>query len=208
MEEYREKARLRYENEMKKIKEEEENKREIERNHDELVKWDEISESLENTTTKLALLLSILTEEFIEKLEKYDRLYEIQERVSNLVEKINDVCKKSESSLRETNEMYAIMKEIISLTKVEIPIQIMNTDDDEKVAKRLEQEIFDQDVFEELKINEDIFYEIPIVSLSSNRVGLTLVEIRDLAKRYGIKKTGKRELAIALAGLNLVKIVL
>lgn len=201
MEEYREKARLRYENEMKKIKEEEENKKEIESYHDELVKWDEISESLENTTTKLALLLSILTEEFIEKLEKYDRLYEIQERVSNLVEKINDVCKKSESSLRETNEMYAIMKEIISVTKVEIPIQIMNTDDDEEVAKRLEQEIFDE-------VKEDLFHEIPIVSLSSNRVGLTLVEIRDLAKRYGIKKTGKRELAIALAGLNLVKIVL
>ena len=139
MEEYREKARLRYKNEMNKIKEEEENKKEIESDHDELVKWDEISESLENTTTKLALLLSILTEEFIEKLEKYDRLYEIQERVSNLVEKINDVCKKSESSLRETNEMYAIMKEIISVTKVEIPIQIMNTDDDEEVAKRLEQ---------------------------------------------------------------------
>ena len=201
MEEYREKARLRYKNEMNKIKEEEENKKEIESDHDELVKWDEISESLENTTTKLALLLSILTEEFIEKLEKYDRLYEIQERVSNLVEKINDVCKKSESSLRETNEMYAIMKEIISVTKVEIPIQIMNTDDDEEVAKRLEQEIFDE-------VNEDLFHEIPIVSLSSNRVGLTLVEIRDLAKRYGIKKTGKRELAIALAGLNLVKIVL
>ena len=201
MEEYREKARLRYENEMKKIKEEEENKKEIESYHDELVKWDEISESLENTTTKLALLLSILTEEFIEKLEKYDRLYEIQERVSNLVEKINDVCKKSESSLRETNEMYAIMKEIISVTKVEIPIQIMNTDDDEEVAKRLEQEIFDE-------VKEDLFHEIPIVSLSSNRVGLTLVEIRDLAKRYGIKKTGKKELAIALAGLNLVKIVL
>ena len=201
MEEYREKARLRYKNEMNKIKEEEENKKEIESDHDELVKWDEISESLENTTTKLALLLSILTEEFIEKLEKYDRLYEIQERVSNLVEKINDVCKKSESSLRETNEMYAIMKEIISVTKVEIPIQIMNTDDDEEVAKRLEQEIFDE-------VNEDLFHEIPIVSLSSNRVGLTLVEIRDLAKRYGIKKTGKRELAIVLAGLNLVKIVL
>ena len=201
MEEYREKARLRYKNEMNKIKEEEENKKEIESDHDELVKWDEISESLENTTTKLALLLSILTEEFIEKLEKYDRLDEIQERVSNLVEKINDVCKKSESSLRETNEMYAIMKEIISVTKVEIPIQIMNTDDDEEVAKRLEQEIFDE-------VNEDLFHEIPIVSLSSNRVGLTLVEIRDLAKRYGIKKTGKRELAIALAGLNLVKIVL
>ena len=201
MEEYREKARLRYENEINKIKAEEESKKEIERNHDELVKWDEISESLENTTTKLALLLSILKEEFIEKLEKYDRLDEIQERVSNLVEKINDVCKNSESSLRETNEMYAIMKEIISLTKVEIPIQIMNTDDDEKVAKRLEQEIFDE-------VKEDLFHEIPIVSLSSNRVGLTLVEIRDLAKRYGIKKTGKRELAIALAGLNLVKIVL
>ena len=205
MEEYREKARLRYENEMNKIKEEEENKKEIESDHakiyDELVKWDEISESLENTTTKLALLLSILTEEFIEKLEKYDRLDEIQERVSNLVEKINDVCKKSESSLTQTNEMYAIMKEIISVTKVEIPIQIMNTDDDEEVAKRLEQEIFDE-------VNEDLFHEIPIVSLSSNRVGLTLVEIRDLAKRYGIKKTGKRELAIALAGLNLVKIVL
>lgn len=205
MEEYREKARLRYENEINNIKAEEESKKEIERNHaeiyDELVKWDEISESLENTTTKLALLLSILKEEFIEKLEKYDRLDEIQERVSNLVEKINDVCKNSESSLRETNEMYAIMKEIISLTKVEIPIQIMNTDDDEKVAKRLEQEIFDE-------VKEDLFHEIPIVSLSSNRVGLTLVEIRDLAKRYGIKKTGKRELAIALAGLNLVKIVL
>lgn len=205
MEEYREKARLRYENEINKIKEEEETKKEIERIHneiyDDLKNWDEISESLENTTTKMALLLSILTEEFIEKLEKYDRLDEIQERVSNLVEKINDVCKKSESSLRETNEMYAIMKEIISMTKVEIPIQIMNTDDDEEVAKRLEQEIFDE-------VNEDLFHEIPIVSLSSNRVGLTLVEIRDLAKRYGIKKTGKKELAIALAGLNLVKIVL
>jgi hypothetical protein len=205
MEEYREKARLRYENEINKIKEEEETKKEIERIHseiyDDLEKWDEISESLENMTTKLALLLSILTEEFIEKLEKYDRLDEIQERVSNLVEKINDVCKKSESSLRETNEMNAIMKEIISLTKVEIPIQIMNTDDDEEVAKRLEQEIFDE-------VKEDLFHEIPIVSLSSNRVGLTLVEIRDLAKRYGIKEKGKKELAISLAGLNLVKIVL
>ena len=206
MEEYREKARLRYENEINKIKEEEENKKEIESDHakiyEELEKWDEISESLENMTTKLALLLSILTEEFIEKLEKYERLGEIQERVVRLVEKINEACKQSESSLIETNEMYAMMKEIISLTKVEIPIQIMNTDDDEEVAKRLEQDIFDE-------VTDEVKYEdIPIVSLSSNRVGLRLAELRDLAKRYGIKKTGKKELAISLAGLNLVKIVL
>jgi hypothetical protein len=73
-------------------------------------------------------LLSILSQEFIDKLEKYDRLGELQKRVSILVEKINEGDKQS----------YEIIKNIISLTKMKIPINIIT---DEEMAKRLDKEL-------------------------------------------------------------------
>ena len=121
MEEYREQARLRY----NKIKDET-------TIYEELKKWDEIVDTLlqnkDDITTSLALLLSILSQEFIDKLEKYDRLGELQKRVSILVEKINEGDKQS----------YEIIKNIISLTKMKIPINIIT---DEEMAKRLDKEL-------------------------------------------------------------------
>ena len=121
MEEYREQARLRY----NKIKEET-------TIYEELKKWDEIVDTLlqnkDDITTSLALLLSILSQEFIDKLEKYERLGELQKRVSILVEKINEGDKQS----------YEIIKNIISLTKMKIPINIIT---DEEMAKRLDKEL-------------------------------------------------------------------
>ena len=73
-------------------------------------------------------MLSILSQEFIDKLEKYDRLGELQKRVSILVEKINEGDKQS----------YEIIKNIISLTKMKIPINIIT---DEEMAKRLDKEL-------------------------------------------------------------------
>ena len=121
MEEYREQARLRY----NKIKEET-------TIYEEMKKWDEIVDTLlqnkDDITTSLALLLSILSQEFIDKLEKYERLGELQKRVSILVEKINEGDKQS----------YEIIKNIISLTKMKIPINIIT---DEEMAKRLDKEL-------------------------------------------------------------------
>lgn len=152
---YREEAHLKYEkykqkieDDEKMVKEELEKKNLIDSQHsyiyDVLQEWDKIVENLYiepiSTLTLLSDIILYKYKDFLLFLEKYNRFEELQERVIKLVHSLNERQEQTKSSIKEINEIYIIMKEIIDITKVDISIEIMNTEKDEEISRQLDLE--------------------------------------------------------------------
>lgn len=144
--------------------------------------------------------------------------------------------KERKEDREQIREIYSIMKEMIEKTGSDIPIEMMDTERDEEISRQL-QEQEDQEMIrmmqermpgmigmpsvvprheeyypiqEEKKeeMNDIPPPELPIVSLTSTRVGLRLPTLKALAKSHGLSCSGtKRELAIMLESKRLVRIV-
>jgi hypothetical protein len=239
MNEYREQARIRYqqqEEEKRLLKEKiEKTEKDNERIHADIYTefdtWDHTLTEIESDTlTSLTLLLSILTPSFIDILMETERIDELQQRVVALVERLNDVQNRFDrpnQDIQHINQIHLLMKTIIATSSVDILIEVMDTEQDEEISKNLEEELLREDIrnIENIPDIPDIqnieniplvpdFHDLPvvnlpIVSLTSNRVGLRLPELRDIARANRIRHTAlsKRELALRLADSNLVQIL-
>jgi len=253
MEDYREQARRRYlearqkqdeilQEETKKKMEEEMRRKELEEVHSYIYvkfeEWDSLVENYEEYT--LQILHDIVNDDFISLLVKYDRLDELQERITRLVHLLNEQSElKNEEKKRESGEIreiYKIMKDMIERANVDIPIEMMDTSGDEDFAKKLEiQEYSEPDYFQHFQHfqqyeekdekvepedeDENIKEEnkqknenedLPIVSFSSKKEGIRLVDMKKIAKEAGIAsiyKMSKHDLGILLESKGLVKIV-
>ena len=161
--EYKKIAKAKYEKikaeeNAKKLKEEEEeNDRKLEETkkelelQDELItiqifnkEFDDYLSSL-STTNDVSLILQMIScqmESIIELIKKHDKLKDIQTKIMELVEVLNDIHK-NKKHLSYVQEIDKIVKNIFKTAEIEdIEVQMMDTDNDEEYAKKIQEELY------------------------------------------------------------------
>jgi hypothetical protein len=158
--------------------------------------------------------------EWVSFFQEEDRMNELQSRDVLLMEKVNESQAAKSSTAEEVRVLHHIMKDIFELSQVEIDIELMDTTMDEEVANRVQFELnqevhmlplpmhmpppFVIDEQPPMVLDDN---ELPICSLH-RRVGLTVLELRDLARRYRLSPRGtKPELCMRLVNARLVRLV-
>jgi hypothetical protein len=161
--EYRKIAKAKYEKlkaeeDAKKLKlEEEDNARKLEETKKELILEDELSTiqvftkefeeyiTALHTTNDVSLILQMISsqmESIIELIKKHDKLKDIQTKIMELVEVLNDIHK-NKKHLSYVQEIDKIVKNIFKTAEIEdIEVQMMDTDEDEEFAKKLQEELY------------------------------------------------------------------
>jgi len=119
--------------------------------------------------------------------KKYELMYYIEECVVKLVQYLNKFCEKTTLPVSEIRVLQQQMQDIITMSGLDIPIQAMYTEDDEKFANLLQQELFTEEV-----AYHPTYPLLPIVHPHS-RIGLTLTEMKNIARQNGIMITGNKE---------------
>ena len=165
--------------------------------------------------------------EWVSFFQEEDRMNELQSRAVLLMEKVNESQATKSSTAEEVRVLQHIMKDIFELSQVEIDIELMDTSMDEEVANRVQFEL-NQEVHMFPPPHMPMFHqtmllpplvvdeqppmvlddnELPICSIH-RRVGLTVLELRDLARRYRLSPGGtKPELCMRLVNARLVRLV-
>ena len=97
------------------------------------------------TTNDVSLILQMIScqmDSIIELIKKHDKLKEIQGKIISMVEVLNDIHKKKKH-LSYVQEIDKIVKNIFKTAEIEdIEVQMMDTDDDEEFAKKLQEELY------------------------------------------------------------------
>lgn len=194
-------AKVKEEIERQRVKDEEEMKEFYEM----LEKWDSIPptsiESLEAIYSLFSIVLPIA--------RKIDLFFHIEKRVVALVESLNDILKNQRLSIDTVRPFFDVMNCMITESGLDIPIEVMDTEKDAEFASRLleEEVLLFEEKFEEQKFEEENFEEKPICSFTS-RKGLTIPELKKIAKQYSLSLSGNKEdLCKRLAELDLVRII-
>lgn len=193
-------AKVKEEIERQRVKDEEEMKEFYEM----LEKWDSIPptsiESLEAIYSLFSIVLPIA--------RKIDLFFHIEKRVVALVESLNDILKNQRLSIDTVRPFFDVMNCMITESGLDIPIEVMDTEKDAEFASRLLEEevlLFEEKVEE--KFEEEKVEEKPICSFTS-RKGLTIPELKKIAKQYSLSLSGNKEdLCKRLAELDLVRII-
>ena len=161
--EYKKIAKAKYEKikaeeNAKKLKEEEEeNDRKLEETKKELELQDELitiqifnkefddylsSLSSTNDVSLILQMISSQMESIIELIKKHDKLKDIQTKIMELVEVLNDIHK-NKKHLSYVQEIDKIVKNIFKTAEIEdIEVQMMDTDNDEEYAKKIQEELY------------------------------------------------------------------
>ena len=216
----REEARKRYEEKLRKDKEDErvahqKRQKEIKQEEDHRYiygQFDECDQLLtknDDLIVMLHLYYSIINPHFMKLLHDYDRMDELQDRVVKLVYFLNDKSATSQFSLPEIKEMHDVMQRIIQLSETDIPIEMMDTSNDEELSKQLTAQLnFYEEEKDEDEKEEKAIEILPAVSLASTRIGLRLPAMRAIAKANGMSCSGsKRELALRLSEKGLIQLI-
>jgi hypothetical protein len=96
---------------------------------------DDIFLSLELIKTQLDSMIFLI--------KKNNKLKEVQELITTFVDTMNKISEnKKNKSPKYVNNLQKIIKEIIILSEVDIDIEMMDTTDDEKFAKELQDELY------------------------------------------------------------------
>ena len=158
--------KLKAEEDAKKLKlEEEENARKLEETKKELILEDELStiqvftKEFEDymsslvTTNDVSLILQMISsqmESIIELIKKHDKLKDVQNKIMELVEVLNDIHK-NKKHLSYVQEIDKIVKNIFKTAEIEdIEVQLMDTDDDEEYAKKIQEELYNNLIDDEV----------------------------------------------------------
>jgi hypothetical protein len=158
--------------------------------------------------------------ELVTFFQEEDRMNELQSRAVLLMEKVNESQSTKSSTAEEVRVLQQIMKDIFELSQVEIEIELMDTTMDEEIANRVQFELNQEvhmhqpvmPIIPPLMIDDQPPMmvddnELPICSLH-RRIGLTVLELRELARRYRISPQGtKPELCMRLMNARLVRLV-
>ena len=149
----------------------------------------------------------------------------IHERMVELVEQLNTIQETRTVDAVEARFIHEAVSKLVQLTKIDIEIHAMDTSQDEDYARNVEQidiethtmytsqdEDYARNVEQiELEQYQDVSERLdqPLQLCSiDKRIGLTVLQMRDIARLYNIKITGnKRELCLALAHYGLVRLV-
>lgn len=157
--------------------------------------------------------------EWVSFFQEEDRMNELQSRAVLLMEKVNESQATKSPTAEEVRVLHQIMKDIFELSQVDIDIELMDTSMDEEVANRVQFELnqeapmFHQPMLlPPLVVDEQPPMvlddnELPICCLH-RRIGLTVLELRELARRYRLSPQGtKPELCMRLVNARLVRLV-
>ena len=169
--EYRKIAKAKYEKlkadeDAKKLKlEEEENALKLEEAKKQLILEDELqiiqtfTKEFEeyitalHTTNDVSLILQMISsqmESIIELIKKHDKLKDVQNKIMELVEVLNDIHK-NKKHLSYVQEIDKIVKNIFKTAEIEdIEVQLMDTDDDEEYAKKIQEELYNNLINDEV----------------------------------------------------------
>ena len=100
---------------------------------------DDIFLSLELIKTQLDSMIFLIKEN--------NKLKEVQELIITFVDTMNKISEsKKNKSPKYVNNLQKIIKEIIVLSEVDIDIEMMDTTDDEKFAKELQDEFYKSEI--------------------------------------------------------------
>ena len=168
--------------------------------------WDELLKGWEKDQELTLHLLHSLFQSVIFICQEIDSVYYWKSRIEDLIYKVNEWLEIRKSSLEESRELSFMMREMITKTGLEAEIVTMDTEHDEKVA--LEAQLAWQDELVEQFV-EPIEYQpvLPVASLTQ-RTGLTVMGLRNLAKMHGLPSTGlKSDLCIRLERNGLIRLV-
>ena len=87
-------------------------------------------------------MISCQMESIIELIKKHDKLKDIQTKIMELVEVLNDIHK-NKKHLSYVQEIDKIVKNIFKTAEIEdIEVQMMDTDNDEEYAKKIQEELY------------------------------------------------------------------
>ena len=225
MEEYRLAAKLKYEREeaiREQLEQEQLEKEALAQREYEIIskkktqldhaiqEWDELLKGWEQEPELTLHLLHSLFQSVIVICQEIDSTYYWKSRIEDLIYKVNEWLEVRKSSLEESRELSVIMNEMITKTGLEAEIVTMDTEHDEKVA--LEAQLAWQDELVEQFVEPIEFpllnhQVLPIASLTQ-RTGLTVMGLRNLAKMHGLPSTGlKTDLCIRLERNGLIRLV-
>lgn len=188
-----------------------------------LQEWDTILLSIHDDTMFSIYMLSSLLESNHALFTKRNVMEELKTRVVDLIERLNAIQENRTSTTEDVKAMERIMRHMISLTGVDVQIETMDTTQDEEFAMQLarEQEIPEhqwlplEDVQEHWAparevLDRDALEDenpLPFVSLT-RRMGLTVPQLKELARQHGQKMTGtKEELSLRLSQAGWVRIL-
>jgi hypothetical protein len=214
---YREEAKKRYyeivaktEDEAKDTKQEKQEKDQKETECqiilDFLHQWDDIVQSFPIPSYSIEFI-SLELQQHIHLFIKHEMKDELQKRALRLLNLINTQQEIRTSSAEEAREISIHTKDIFELCEVDVEIAIMDTSNDLRMAEQLQYDLHMelQDPLPEImNIPRPT---IPICSLTK-RVGLTVFQLRDMAKQYGLPSHGsKRDLCDRLEQAGLVQMI-
>jgi hypothetical protein len=180
-----------------------------------LEEWDTMYHSLSHDTLLTLHLMCTLMEPTIPLFKEMDNMKEWETRVVQVIHELDTLQQTRRSSMEEVRELEYVIKHMITLANIEVDIKLMDTTNDELVANQLAEQEWKQEldflhpmnmmpVMPPLENDPD---ELPIVSLK-RRIGLTLQQLKEMARFRGQKMTGsKEELCIRLAQAGWVRIV-
>ena len=198
---YREESRLRYQRHQALLKEQQQQKEEAEQKV--VDEWELEKNQDNNVEEDWYMWCSLLEEDrigaltelatFIPRMQKEDA----QERIILLIKQLNDIQERNPVDAQQANALQTIVSHILKDAGMEIDIELMDTSGDEEMARQLTE--FPPPIPD--------FANLPICSLT-RRVGLTLAQLKDLARRYRLPISGNKEkLCVLLAERGLVTIV-
>jgi len=208
MEEYRKKAQSTYykqleekkleqEQELKKEQEQELKKEQEQKIKNILDKWDELMELFPIPITFIEEFHEIVKNE-ISLCKEYERMEDIQNRMIRLVEIFNTQHEVIPHSVEEVCKVHDVMKEMMKTCEVDVKIETMDVSQDETIAQQIQ-----TDFFQEVRENE----QIGICSFS-RRIGLTIPQLKDIAKTHSLSQKGnKEELCRRLSDAGLVQMI-
>jgi hypothetical protein len=88
-------------------------------------------------------LMESKLETIIELVKEYGRLPDIQEKIVSLVEVLNNIFEdKKNKSTVYVDKLNKIVQNIFKVAEVEIPVELMDTTEDEDVARKLQDEMY------------------------------------------------------------------
>jgi hypothetical protein len=87
-------------------------------------------------------LIESKLETIINIVKEYDRLKDVQNKIISLVEVLNKLFEDKKKNSKYVSEINNIVKEIFKLSEIDVNIELMDTTEDEKFAKELQEKLY------------------------------------------------------------------
>jgi len=178
--------------------------------------WDREMDTVHPTPEYIHTLLTRL-HPVLPYAHKHAMMTFLSDRAVRLVDVLNRYHTSRTNSIHDVREVRDAMKTLLSLCEVEAEIETMDTSMDELMARQLQEDMYDDTAMYDIRPADMEFGRmehverqeaLPVCSITRGVKGLTLVQLRALAKENGIPSSGsKGDLCHRLAQFGYVRII-